>query len=790
MISQRKKIHPKTIAVAASLAALQIGNLYAQSAPAASDGTLNLDEVVITGTATRNSKMKQSVSVSTMSIETIEATGAQNAADILKSVPGIRAESTGGEANANINVRGLPSPDGGARYVQFQEDGLPIMLFGDIMFGTADGYMRADSTVDRLEVLRGGSASALTSNAPGGIINFISKTGEEKGGSIAITKGLNFDRTRYDINYGGPISEYTRFFIGGYYRNGEGVRNAGANAEDGGQIKANITHDLGKGDYVRLNFKSLNDQVPTYLPSPSLVGGSYPNYNILTGFNMPKGLIDVATNAYGQKVVTDTSTGVTTHSQSFGGELSLGLENGWRLNENFRRSANNGSFVGMTSPNIVGTVSSLLNTPGLGANVLVNGSMTNANTTLAGSYGAVNAVYHGTTTSAMNAQAFVGNLFNVTVKDLGNTVNDVKVSKSFTNADGSKVDTKVGLFNMQQNIAMDWQWSSYMLSLNGSSPQVIDILNSSGNSINPNGTGFANGAASWGNCCVQSYALKYNQTAPYAAAAWQKDNWNVDGSVRVDSMHATGNFAGSAVDYALNRPAYSTGANYLINSDLSVFGRYSHGTRFNADRVAGSSALNPTTGSIISADALFDTVDQYEFGTKMRQGNLSLFSTLFKAKTRINSYDPTKTPPTLSASYDAQGVELEAGYKMGAFRLAGGLTYTDAKIVQTSLVPQRQAKWVYNLMPTYKMGDWLLGGNVVGTTSSPIDNTNTVYMPGYTLVNAFAAYSIDKNTTASVTVANLTNATAITEVQATNGTYWSPRVAPGRAIQGTLKYNF
>lgn len=784
MISQRKKIHPKTIAVAASLAALQIGNLYAQSAPAASDGTLNLDEVVITGTATRNSKMKQSVSVSTMSIETIEATGAQNAAEVLKSIPGIRAESTGGEGNANVNVRGLPSPDGGARYVQFQEDGLPIMLFGDIMFGNSDNFLRADSTVDRLEVLRGGSASALTSNAPGGIINFISKTGEEKGGSIAVTKGLNFDRTRYDINYGAPISEYTRFFIGGYYRQGEGVRHAGYNAEDGGQVKANITHDLGKGDYVRLNFKALNDQVPMYLPSPSLLGGSYPNYNILTGFSMPKGLIDVATNAYGQKVVTDTSTGLTTRSQSFGGELSLGLENGWRLNENFRRSANSGSWVGMTSPNIVGTVSSLLNyTNSSGSGLAANGG------TLAAA-GATQAVYHGTTTSAMNAQAFIGNLFNVTIKDLGNTVNDIKVSKSFTNADGSKVDTKVGLFNMQQNIAMDWQWSSYMLSLNGDNPQVIDILNSSGNSINSSGTGFANGATSWGDCCVQSYALKYNQTAPYAAAAWQKDNWNVDGSVRVDSMHATGNFAGNAVNYALNRPAYSTGANYLINSDLSAFGRYSHGTRFNADRVAGGAALNHATGDIINADALFDTVDQYEFGAKMRRGNLSLFSTLFKAKTRINSYDPTKTPPTLSANYDAQGVELEAGYKMGAFRLAGGLTYTDAKIVETSLVPQRQAKWVYNLMPTYKMGDWLFGGNVVGTTSSPIDNTNTVYMPGYTLVNAFAAYSIDKNTTASVTVANLTNATAITEVQATTGTYWSPRVAPGRAIQGTLKYNF
>jgi outer membrane receptor protein involved in Fe transport len=200
----QNKINPKTIAVAASLAALQIGAVYAQNA----SNTLNLEEVVVTGTATRASKMKQSVSVSTLSTETIEMSAPGNSAEVLRSVPGIRAESTGGEGNANINVRGLPSPDGGARYAQYQENGLPLMLFGDINFGTADGFHRVDNNLDRLEVLRGGSAATFTSNAPGAILNFIDKTGEEKGGSIGITKGINFDRTRYDMSYGGPISEY------------------------------------------------------------------------------------------------------------------------------------------------------------------------------------------------------------------------------------------------------------------------------------------------------------------------------------------------------------------------------------------------------------------------------------------------------------------------------------------------------------------------------------------------------------------------------------------------------
>uniref|UniRef100_UPI001954C0AB hypothetical protein n=1 Tax=Providencia stuartii TaxID=588 RepID=UPI001954C0AB len=84
------------------------------------------------------------------------------------------------------------------RYIQFQEDGLPVLQFGDIAFATPDTWMRADAAFDRLEVVRGGSASTLATGAPGGIINFITKTGQQAGGSIQLTKGLDFYQTRVD----------------------------------------------------------------------------------------------------------------------------------------------------------------------------------------------------------------------------------------------------------------------------------------------------------------------------------------------------------------------------------------------------------------------------------------------------------------------------------------------------------------------------------------------------------------------------------------------------------------
>ena len=63
-------------------------------------------------------------------------------------VPGICARSrpVASESNANITVRGVPLSAGGSRYVQMQEDGLPVLLFGDIAFGTADTSSCARTT--------------------------------------------------------------------------------------------------------------------------------------------------------------------------------------------------------------------------------------------------------------------------------------------------------------------------------------------------------------------------------------------------------------------------------------------------------------------------------------------------------------------------------------------------------------------------------------------------------------------------------------------------------------------
>ena len=93
---------------------------------------LGFERIVVTGAVSRNQTvMQSSVSVSSLTSEDIAIATPRSTAEIFRMLPGVRSESTGGEGNANIAVRGLPVASGGAKFLTLQEDGLPVMQFGE-----------------------------------------------------------------------------------------------------------------------------------------------------------------------------------------------------------------------------------------------------------------------------------------------------------------------------------------------------------------------------------------------------------------------------------------------------------------------------------------------------------------------------------------------------------------------------------------------------------------------------------------------------------------------------------
>ena len=253
----------------------------------------SLKEVVVTGSSAPRSKLESSVAITTMGAKAIEDRAPSSTAALLQTIPGFVVEASGGEIGNNLFARGIPSA-GAYEYVQIQEDGLPVFEDGALQFANADTFYRLDETVSKMEAVRGGSASIFANNAPGGIINFISKTGQNEFKGRAKFTTSDYGMFRTDLNLSGALIQDKLFFnVGGFYRADNGVRNTGFTANKGGQIKGNITYKFDDDDYLRVNFKHLDDRNAFYLPIPLKsnngkvegIPGFNPNYGTLTSVN-------------------------------------------------------------------------------------------------------------------------------------------------------------------------------------------------------------------------------------------------------------------------------------------------------------------------------------------------------------------------------------------------------------------------------------------------------------------------------------------------------------------------
>jgi len=748
-----------------------------------------------------------------------------SAADVLRDIPGIRAEASGGEGNANVAVRGLPIASGGAKYVQFQEDGLPVLEYGDIAFATPDTFMRVDYNTDHVEVVRGGSASTFASNAPGGVFNFISKTGGNSlAGNVGISAGLDYNEQRYDFDYGGPLADGWRFHIGGFYRTGEGVRSVGYdNAEDGGQIKANLTHDFDddKG-FIRFNFKELDDRTPVYLPVPVQVNGntitSIPNFSAQNGaLQTPYLQQDLAVAANGNRILTNIDDGYHSEVTAFGIELRLNLANDWRLDDNFRYASISGGFVG-PYPAGVGTAASFASSIGGPGSTLSYATGPNKGQTI------VNPAALGG-----NGLAVDMGLFNVTLPDMGNVTNNLSLSKSISGTNDTSTNLSFGLYESRQNIVQDWHWNEYLQEAVGQNAQLLNVTNAAG--VPQTQGGVIGYGTVFGGCCVRYENAHYDTTAPYAAVNWQGYGWNVDGSVRYDIQKASGSYAaGSAGPYAViaNEPltvpeekvyvvntadaqpidytqhyiSYSLGANYEVTRDLALFARYSEGGRANADRLLFGGGINPDGSA--SSQVAIDRVRQLEGGVKWRIDDFSLFATPFFARTAETNQDVTQQIEFQDRVYHAYGVELEGAWQSEYVHVNGGVTYTHSRIVADFITPgdegtapQRQANFVYQFTPSFVINPYgVVGVNVIGTTDSYSGQTSAtgarLMQPGYVTVNAFLNYNVTERLKLGFNFNNLFNTIGITEVDSypnASGVA-TARSIPGRSIKGSLVYAF
>lgn len=818
-----------TLLLSAGAFALANGTAFTQETLSATEAEARQQTIIVTGIikAGGQNRLDSSISVSSLNQDELMKTAPRSTAEIFRALPGIRAESSAGGGNSNIAVRGMPLSTGGAKYVSLQEDGLPILLFGDFDFAPADGFYKVDGTLDRVESVRGGTASTLTTNGPGGIINFISKTGSTEGGSIALSTGLDHDDYRAEFEYGGALTDTVYFHVGGHWQQGGDYRDLGFDAVSGGQIRASLTKEFENG-FIRVNSKWLDKADATYMPQAAGLSGDEVTDSIAgfsaTNDSLHSPYIRNGRDVDGNNTVNnyDLADGIRTQIKSLGVEANFDIGAGINLDAKARYQDISGYFNAPFT-HLVG----------------------DADTVLASTYGGASGSFFngpgaGNPVTSASLAAATGNpyvsevaYFNTDLDDMSNFASELRASKSLA-FESSSLDLTAGYFLMNQKFVQDWHWNRFLTSTD-TNAALIDV-----NGFTDNGILGYNQAFGWTGT-NRNYDLEYQARAPFVAGSWALDNGlTIDGSVRFDTIEQTGTRtegAGGAFDvdgddiidapemmvslntgqggianFEVDHTSFTLGVNYLVSDTLSVFGRYSDGAAFNGERQLFNS-LNAGGGLVPGGEETYvDETEQFEAGVKWQEssdaipGQLDLYVTYFNAETKEDNYEIT-TVTALGNTYVSQGIETEFKYGYGGLDLSGSVTFTDAEIDDSDTAPanigntpRRQADWIWSLTPSYTIdGLGRIGVNFTGTTDTYVDDDNVYVMPGATITNFFADWDITEQATLSVGVNNVFDEVLFTEAE--NGRVFdtdgdgAADVIVARSINGTsatatLRYRF
>ncbi|HSG66457.1 MAG TPA: TonB-dependent receptor plug domain-containing protein, partial [Gammaproteobacteria bacterium] len=255
------------------------------------NATGTIEEVVVTGTAggAEIRKFDASYAITTADADDIERYSPHSTADLLKLVPGIWSESSGGVSGANVFVRGFPG-GGDAPFLTVQVNGSPIFPPPTLSFLENTTLFRIDETVMRMEALRGGPNPVFSNGQPGLTTNFILREGSEETEGFAKYTTSDYDLRRFDGYLSGQIAEDFYYMVGGYISSSPGIRDSGFNSDEGRQITINLTRDLDNGT-INFFHRDTDDHGTWYLPVALNVPGVDNEYNQIGTMNRRRSIL-------------------------------------------------------------------------------------------------------------------------------------------------------------------------------------------------------------------------------------------------------------------------------------------------------------------------------------------------------------------------------------------------------------------------------------------------------------------------------------------------------------------
>jgi len=812
--------HRLALALIAALPCTAAAQQTATDAPA---DAVELDRIVVTGRAgvEVRRKVETSYAITTLSEEEIRMDAPLGVADALKSVPGFWTEPSGGEASANIRVRGIPQE--GFSSVGLLEDGLPIQHDSGLGFLNADQSFRLDETIESIEVVRGGPASIFSSNAPGGVVNFITRRGGDEPGGLVKAEISDYGRLRGDVWYGAPAGDW-RFGIGGFYRQDDGIRDPGYTANDGGQVRVSLGRDF-DGGTLDFNVKHIDDNVIFYTglpltrsPDGDIVGvpGIDASRGTLSGPETQQVRLLDANGPF----VLDVDRGTDIELTQFTAKLDWRIGDDWRLSNGLRYRDSETARIGLfpTTPTPAATRLAAVRPIALAA---VPGAVDVQ-------YRYVNAPDEPFDVSAQNGNGLIvdGALREVSIP-LDEWINDFRIARRFEFG-GQSHDLAFGVYLAQVDETFSRYSANALLDVRDNA-RLLDIVavDAAGNVV---GTLTDNGISRYGSEYANGTGESFT-SALYASDEWKiGEHFRLDVGARYEQVDVEGRverFAGGnlgvsptpaddnvlsgtgvfdAFDQSFDDFGWTVGANWQFDERSGVFARYTSTFRL------------PSVGTYITnatAIPITQEMDFIEAGYKFSTPGLQVYATAFH--TRFDSFafgelvfDPATggfISRTVLTDTETTGLELEGQWLPSDWfdlRFAGTWQdprfgrLTSSRIVNGALVVDdfsdnqllRVPRSSLRLVPAVNLLERKLRVelDIERYGDRFADAANSVVLPDYTVFNVNARYDLTPELSLYLYADNLTDEVGLTEGNPRAGQFQSGEAGSpffvGRSIFG------
>ena len=759
-------------------------------------------EIVVTGRAGagERTKAETSYAITTIDNDMLRSRAPSSVTETLKSVPGFWVEASGGEGSGNVRARGIPVDGFGS--INLLEDGLPVQHDPALGYLNADQAFRVDESIERIEVVRGGPSSVFYSNAPGGVVNFITrKPGDTVSGNARLLYGPTAELYRFDGWVGVPIAEGWGLGVGGFYRNEQGVRDPGFTGNKGGQIRADLHGDWGSGT-TTVSYKHLADNAIFYTGIP-LTKDSEGDIVGLPGFDPHYGTTaSVAT----RRLTLESATGPVDFREDQGTRIRLDqlswltdwdFAEGWKLSHKLRYRTSNTVRNGVY-PASVSTATALL---GAYRNQL-----------LAAFPGATSVqlryVDSGTpfdvTGQNGNGDVFINAARPVTMEE-SELLNDLRLAHSFEAA--GTHDFAVGVYYAYIEETFKRYSASTVQDVSDNS-RLLDVLalDAAGQVV---GALTENGVARYGSEFANGYGSQ-RTVALYASDEWQiAPSFRIDGGVRWEKVSTSGaqensravnlgNAATLADDNVLtgggvfvpfsrnfDRVGWTLGADWQFDRHAGVFARYTSAFRL------------PSVGSFITsatAQPVTQGIEMWEAGVKFASPLLSLYATGFLTdfdswsigNTRFDTQTNSYTQQTVYTDTRAYGIEFEGTVRPASFfdftinatwqePTFRNLKYNELATVNgvQTLIPRdysgnqllRVPKLALRATPAVNLFDHRFRAqlDVEHYTKRYADAANASELPAYTVLNASVRFALTDQISLWAYGENLTNTIGLTE---------------------------